>query len=181
MSCQQLADRWMHATWVQNPVTRSAFLLLCEEDSLSTYSDTVSRDYSREIWAGRGGAGRERNLSGGKVVCHNMFHNKNSKILTFYYMVLLILFYYVTIDFIKEKQEDMPHQYKKVETKVNLNYTLMIFLYLNDKKELHGLSPRANYTDRATAACRRSDCQLFRIKGATWSAGWILTAVFSVF
>jgi hypothetical protein len=26
------------------------------------------------------------------------------------------------------------------------------------KKKLHGLSPRANYTDRATAACRRSDC-----------------------
>jgi hypothetical protein len=24
------------------------------------------------------------------------------------------------------------------------------------KKKLHGLSPRANYTDRATAACRRS-------------------------
>jgi hypothetical protein len=34
----------------------------------------------------------------------------------------------------------------------------------------HGLSPRANYTDRATAACRRSDCQLLRIEGATWSA-----------
>jgi hypothetical protein len=28
-------------------------------------------------------------------------------------------------------------------------------------KKLHGLSQRANYTDRATAACRRSDCQLF--------------------
>jgi hypothetical protein len=27
--------------------------------------------------------------------------------------------------------------------------------------KLHGLSPRANYTDRATAACRRSHCQLF--------------------
>jgi hypothetical protein len=27
------------------------------------------------------------------------------------------------------------------------------------KKKLHGLSPRANYTDRATAACRRSGCQ----------------------
>jgi hypothetical protein len=27
--------------------------------------------------------------------------------------------------------------------------------------ELYGLSPRPNYTDRATAACRRSDCQLF--------------------
>jgi hypothetical protein len=35
--------------------------------------------------------------------------------------------------------------------------------------KLHGLSPRVNYTDRATAACRRSDCQLLRIKGATWS------------
>jgi hypothetical protein len=32
------------------------------------------------------------------------------------------------------------------------------------KKKLHGLSPRANYTDRATAACRRSDCQLLRIE-----------------
>jgi hypothetical protein len=38
------------------------------------------------------------------------------------------------------------------------------------KNKLHGLSPRANYTDRATAACRRSDCQLLRIKGAMWSA-----------
>jgi hypothetical protein len=32
-------------------------------------------------------------------------------------------------------------------------------------KELHGLSPRANYTDRATAACRRSDCKLFTDRG----------------
>jgi hypothetical protein len=31
------------------------------------------------------------------------------------------------------------------------------------KKNLHGLSPRAN--DRATAACRRSDCQLFEDRG----------------
>jgi hypothetical protein len=38
------------------------------------------------------------------------------------------------------------------------------------KNKLHGLSPRANYTDRATAACRRSDCQLLRIEGTTWSA-----------
>jgi hypothetical protein len=29
------------------------------------------------------------------------------------------------------------------------------------KLKLHGLSPPANCTDRATAACRRSDCQLF--------------------
>jgi hypothetical protein len=51
----------------------------------------------------------------------------------------------------------------------------------NEKKKLHGLSPRANYADRATAACRRSDCQLLRIEGATWSAWRIPTAVFSVF
>jgi hypothetical protein len=30
---------------------------------------------------------------------------------------------------------------------------------------LHSLSPRANYTDRVTAACRRSDCQLFADRG----------------
>jgi hypothetical protein len=54
----------------------------------------------------------------------------------------------------------------------------LLFLW---KKKLHGLSPRANYTHRATAACRRSDCQLFRIKGATWSAWRIPTAVVSVF
>jgi hypothetical protein len=33
--------------------------------------------------------------------------------------------------------------------------------FLLKKTKLHGLSPRANYTDRATAACRRSDCQPF--------------------
>jgi hypothetical protein len=38
-------------------------------------------------------------------------------------------------------------------------------LILLKKTKLHGPSPRANYTDRATAACRRSDCQLLRIEG----------------
>jgi hypothetical protein len=33
--------------------------------------------------------------------------------------------------------------------------------------KLRGLSPRANYTDRETAACRRSYCQLLRMEGAT--------------
>jgi hypothetical protein len=45
-----------------------------------------------------------------------------------------------------------------------------IKLKLKKKLKLHGLSPRANYTDRATAACRRSDCQLLWIEGAMWSA-----------
>jgi hypothetical protein len=52
---------------------------------------------------------------------------------------------------------------------------------IEHRKKLHGLSPQANYTDRATAACRRSDCQLLRIQCATWSAWRIPTAVFSVF
>jgi hypothetical protein len=33
------------------------------------------------------------------------------------------------------------------------------------KTKLHGLNPRANYTYRATAACQRSDCQLFADRG----------------
>jgi hypothetical protein len=38
-------------------------------------------------------------------------------------------------------------------------------------------SPQENYTDRATAACRRSLCQLLRKVGVTWSAQRIHTAV----
>jgi hypothetical protein len=41
-------------------------------------------------------------------------------------------------------------------------------LKLKTKTKLHGLRLRANYTDRATASYRRSDCQLLRIEGATW-------------
>jgi hypothetical protein len=66
----------------------------------------------------------------------------------------------------------------------NANITptsLVCVFYTKTKTKLHGLSPRANYTDRATADCRRSDCQLLRIEDATWSARRIPTAVFSVF
>jgi hypothetical protein len=40
-----------------------------------------------------------------------------------------------------------------------------IRIRLRLKKNLHGLSPRANYTDQATASYRRSDCQLFADRG----------------
>jgi hypothetical protein len=40
-----------------------------------------------------------------------------------------------------------------------------------------GLSPQANYTDRATAACRRSQYQPLRVEGVTLSAQRIPTAV----
>jgi hypothetical protein len=33
------------------------------------------------------------------------------------------------------------------------------------KTKLRGLSPRANYTERAAAACWRSWCQLLRVEG----------------
>jgi hypothetical protein len=52
---------------------------------------------------------------------------------------------------------------------LGLSLTKMYWLLGRDSKlsktktKLHGLSPRANYTDRATAACRRSYCQLLRI------------------
>jgi hypothetical protein len=52
---------------------------------------------------------------------------------------------------------------------------------ITTKNKLRCQSPRANYTDRATTACRRSDCQLLRIKSVTWSAWRIPMAVFSVF
>jgi hypothetical protein len=33
---------------------------------------------------------------------------------------------------------------------------IYIYIYIYEKTKLRGVSPRANYTDRATAACRRS-------------------------
>jgi hypothetical protein len=48
-------------------------------------------------------------------------------------------------------------------------HTELLLLNKKTKTKLHGLSPRANYTDRSTAACRQSDCQLLRRKGATWT------------
>jgi hypothetical protein len=58
--------------------------------------------------------------------------------------------------------------------------TEMVQLGLYSTK-LRGLSPRANHTDRVTAACRRSYCQLLLIESATWSAWRIPTVVISVF
>jgi hypothetical protein len=51
----------------------------------------------------------------------------------------------------------------------------------SSNKNLRGLSPQANYTDRTTAAYQRSWCQILRIEGATWSASRIPMDVFSVF
>jgi hypothetical protein len=51
------------------------------------------------------------------------------------------------------------------------DYVHVEFVHRTKKKtNVRGLSPQTNYTDRATAACRRSYCQLLLIEGATWSA-----------
>jgi hypothetical protein len=43
---------------------------------------------------------------------------------------------------------------------------LQFYLHIiSTQNKLRGLSPRANYIDRATAACQRSYCQLLRIEG----------------
>jgi hypothetical protein len=63
-----------------------------------------------------------------------------------------------------------------VGMKLNGTYQFLAYVdgvnLLGEHKQnkLHGLSPRANYTDRATAASRRSGRKLLRKKGATWSA-----------
>jgi hypothetical protein len=41
-------------------------------------------------------------------------------------------------------------------------FRVQLRLFLQTTK-LRGLSPRANYTDRETAACRRSQCQRLRV------------------
>jgi hypothetical protein len=53
----------------------------------------------------------------------------------------------------------------------------VICLLCLKKTKLCGLSLQANYTDWATAACRRSYCQLLRVDGVVWSAQRIPTAV----
>jgi hypothetical protein len=63
----------------------------------------------------------------------------------------------------------------KGSASVSVIVKCLILLKIYGNKEtkankLRGLSPRTNYTDRETTACQRSDCQLLRIEGATWSA-----------
>jgi hypothetical protein len=66
-------------------------------------------------------------------------------------------------------------------TKIHAQNIFQVFfcasIIKRTKTELRCLSPQANYTDRATAACRRSQCQLLLREGVAWSAQRIHTAV----
>jgi hypothetical protein len=46
-----------------------------------------------------------------------------------------------------------------------LQFTWIKLFSSKTKTKLRGLSPQANYADRATAACRGSQCQLFADRG----------------
>jgi hypothetical protein len=62
------------------------------------------------------------------------------------------------------------NDYDSVSLSVHIDCGLLLdHGYTKTKTKPHNLSPRANYTDRATAACRRSDCQTLRIEDATLS------------
>jgi hypothetical protein len=58
---------------------------------------------------------------------------------------------------------------QKIELRGSSGFVkLPLCLIKHDAKnqtKLHGLSPRTNYTDQATAAGRRSDCQHFADRG----------------
>jgi hypothetical protein len=52
-----------------------------------------------------------------------------------------------------------------------------LYNLVTKKRKLRGRSLQANYTDRATAACRRSSCQPLRVEGVAWSVQRIPTVV----
>jgi hypothetical protein len=88
-----------------------------------------------------------------------------------YYLRLQInwVFLQKEISYIKVRNRCHANQSKEeVKKKLSSPQTQRVKKKL--KTKLHGRSPQANYTDRATAACRRSYCQLVRKEGATWSA-----------
>jgi hypothetical protein len=58
--------------------------------------------------------------------------------------------------FYSQKRTDYIRDRLSAEMRaLHLKYYLSISYKKKNKKKLRGLSPRANYTDRATAACRR--------------------------
>jgi hypothetical protein len=71
---------------------------------------------------------------------------------------------------IREKTSRLPCiEHKENYSLLNIGFDTST-VNSDAKKKLRGLSPRTNYTDIATAAYRRSWCQLLWIEGARWSA-----------
>jgi hypothetical protein len=128
-------------------------------------------------------------ISGFTVFAHDKYHQL---ILDFdftldYYRVSLIHHhYYAQGDYLLIRNvlrlSDCSHVLNEnsFDSAVNI-LTVIVRDAINISIKLRDLSPRANYTNQETAACRRSYCQLLRIEGATLLAWRFPTAVFSVF
>jgi hypothetical protein len=71
----------------------------------------------------------------------------------------------LTFSWSKRKQIVFRSQSQSHITTANQSVSLSWCRAASGTHTLHGLSPRANYTDRATTACWRSDCQLFADRG----------------
>jgi hypothetical protein len=79
------------------------------------------------------------------------------------------------------RAEPLSILYRLIWYFLNLEGQVPVYIYPpgTGLKNLHDLSPQANYTDRATAACQRSQCQLFpdrwcHVVSVTNSCGCIL-------
>jgi hypothetical protein len=66
----------------------------------------------------------------------------------------------------KKKRAEL-HVDGKIVSEVRSNPCGRMLNYIKQTNKFRGLSPRASYTDQATAACRRIWRQLLRIEGAT--------------
>jgi hypothetical protein len=81
-----------------------------------------------------------------------------------------------------QPKEPSPHSTRiivHIITNSYVEFTGDAYIYNFKKTKLLGFSPRANYADRATAACQRSWCQIFadrvcRVVSATELQGRIL-------
>jgi hypothetical protein len=60
-----------------------------------------------------------------------------------------------------------PPTFSEVQKQQQMSTSYITAQKKERKNKLRGLSLQANYTNRATSACRRSDCQLLLREGAT--------------
>jgi hypothetical protein len=91
----------------------------------------------------------------------------------------LLMSYYTCNKMVRTEFAGMFIFYFHTENSICLSLQWSVSYSHHKLKKLNSVafSPQANYTDRATAACRRSWFQLLRIKGVAWSAQRIPTAV----
>jgi hypothetical protein len=66
----------------------------------------------------------------------------------------------VVVAYIEVLFQNLPGRAVKNGKQASLNITDVLAGILTTTKKLRCFSPQANYTDRATTACRRSYCQL---------------------